>query len=267
MRARDLVRSAPKGGTVETTRVQGHRGLPPAETGPAGYTGATPTPKMVLVVGEDPAAQGSLAELLVRAGYGLMQTTNGSDVLRIVLHYRPDVILLHLTPGGTWILDVLHALQTDAQAHHIPIVVLSASAWPLLTPEATGTCVISHQPLKPRRLLAQLAKLVGQAPAPGETRQEPGPAQENVSLPVTEAAWLSMRSIACWQSAFDASICLVARASQLLADSIRKRDLPWRFCSILQRLTTHFLIKRRQALLSTSPTSGCDVFCRPSSET
>ena len=95
MRARDLVRSAPKGRTVETAFVHGHGALPPAQTGPPGCNGAASTRKMVLVVGEDPAAQGSLAELLVRAGYGLMQTTNGKDVLRMALRYRPDVILVN----------------------------------------------------------------------------------------------------------------------------------------------------------------------------
>jgi CheY-like chemotaxis protein len=126
----------------------------------------TSTCKTVLVVGEDPVAQGNLAELLVRAGYGLMQTTSGSDVLRLALHYRPDVILLNLTLGGTSTLEVLHALQADAQARRIPIVGLSASAWPLLSPEAKGKCVIFRTPLKPRRLLAHLAKLVGEASVP-----------------------------------------------------------------------------------------------------
>ena len=249
MRARDLVRSAPTGGTVETACVQGHGALPPAQAGPCGCPGATPTRKMVLVVGEDAAAQGSLAELLVRAGYGLMQTSHGRDVLRLALRYRPDVILLNLTPGGTSTLDVLRALQADAQACQIPVAVLSASAWPPLTPEVKGTRVILHTPLKPHRLLAHVAKLAEEAPLPGETRQGPGPAQENVSLPAAEAAWLSMRSIACWHSAFDVAIRLVARASQLLADSIRKCDLPSRFCSILKRPTTQFPVKRRSGAL------------------
>ena len=188
MHTRDLVRSAPTGGTVETTHLEAHGALPPAETGPCGGPGATRTRTMVLVVGDDPAAQGGLAELLVRAGYGLMQTTNGRDVLRMAQRYRPDVILLNLTPGGTSTLDVLRALQADAQARHIPTVVLSASDWPPLTPAAKGTRVIFRTPLKPRRLLAHLAKLAAEAPPPGATGQAPGPAHKNVSCPVAASS-------------------------------------------------------------------------------
>ena len=280
MRARDLVRSAPSGGTVETACVHRHEARPLADTGPAGCRGARPTRTMVLVVGDDPAAQGSLAEVLVRAGYGLMQTTTGRDVLRLAQHYRPDVILLNLTPGRTSTLDELRPLQADAQARQIPIIVLSASDWPPpLTPEANGTRVIFHTPVKPRRLLAHLAQLVGETPVPGATGQEPRPAQKNVSFPVAAsspvsasgdrrrrspgrcwvagaarwivagAAWLLARSSVCWRSALDVSICLLARTSWCLADSTRKYALPWRFCSILQSLTTHFLVRRRSGTL------------------
>jgi CheY-like chemotaxis protein len=197
----------------------------------------------VLVVGEDPVAQGSLAELLVRAGYRMMQTTNRRDVLRIALHYRPDAILLNLTPGGTWTLDVLHTLQADAQACRIPIIVLSASASSLLTPEAKGTRVIFHNPFNSRRLLAQVAKLVGEAPVPGEARDGPGPDHNNVSLPGGPSAPVLASGERCrrapgrpWPGAV---------AWWILADATRKRDLPWRFCSILQRLTARFLVKRR----------------------
>src|SRR5919202_6993872 len=75
---------------------------------------------VVLVVDDDPATQGALAELLVRAAYQLMQTTRCCDALRLAAEYQPDAIILDLAQPSA--AGLIHALQASPATQDLPLV-------------------------------------------------------------------------------------------------------------------------------------------------
>lgn len=79
----------------------------------------------VLVVDDDPAAQGRIAELLVRAGYGLMQTTSGRDAPRLARQYRPDLVVVNAELRDSTAAEVVDALRADATTRDIEVLVVS----------------------------------------------------------------------------------------------------------------------------------------------
>ena len=88
---------------------------------------AVADPTTVLVVNTDPASQGQIAEVLVRAGYCLMQTTSGRDAVRLARQYQPDLVLLDLGLMSPSSLDVLESLKADPRTAAIPVLTLRQS--------------------------------------------------------------------------------------------------------------------------------------------
>ena len=62
---------------------------------------------------------------LVRAGYGVIDSGDGEEGLRLAREHVPDVIVLDMMLPKVSGLDVLRALKADVLVKHIPIIVLS----------------------------------------------------------------------------------------------------------------------------------------------
>jgi CheY-like chemotaxis protein len=81
----------------------------------------------VLVIEENAALQGLMADLLDGAGYRVVGPVSLVEGPSLARRARPDVVLLNVgLPGsGGW--EVLAALRDDPATRHIPTVLISAS--------------------------------------------------------------------------------------------------------------------------------------------
>jgi CheY-like chemotaxis protein len=131
---------------------------------PAFDRAANPPPppaQRVLVVDDDPALQALLAEVLVGAGYGLLQTTNGRDGLRLAREHRPSLVLLDLGLPGLPGHEVLRSLRADPATRAIPVIVLSATTEALLPHEARAAAQVLRKPFDVDDLLGRIRREVG----------------------------------------------------------------------------------------------------------
>lgn len=80
----------------------------------------------VLVVEDDEDARARLCATLVRAGWAVMEASNGREALEQVEHQRPELILLDLMMPEVDGFDFLRNLHANPDWHGIPVVVLTA---------------------------------------------------------------------------------------------------------------------------------------------
>jgi CheY-like chemotaxis protein len=94
---------------------------------------APEAPKRILVVEDEVVVRGALCQLLSGRGYEVITAVDGSEALRQVSGFAPDLILLDLglptDPFGGGISDgfgVMQWLRRGQQEKPIPIIVLTA---------------------------------------------------------------------------------------------------------------------------------------------
>ncbi len=80
----------------------------------------------VLVVEDDKDARARLCATLVRAGWSVMEASNGREALEQVARQRPELILLDLMMPEVDGFDFLRNLHANPDWHGIPVVVLTA---------------------------------------------------------------------------------------------------------------------------------------------
>ncbi len=87
---------------------------------------ASATPRVVLVVDDNPGVLDLHCRLVEQAGCRAVAARHGREALEILTHTRPDLILLDLMMpelDGFAVLDALHA---DPQLREIPVIILTA---------------------------------------------------------------------------------------------------------------------------------------------
>jgi CheY-like chemotaxis protein len=84
----------------------------------------TPTTPTVLVVDDDPAVTGFIAEALTREGYRVV-TTVGAQTLHLAVTLHPDVVLLDILMPGMDGIEVSQGLRANPATAEIPIVAIS----------------------------------------------------------------------------------------------------------------------------------------------
>ena len=113
----------------------------------------------VLVVDDDPAIRGLLADLLADAGYAVRQAANGAEALRLAGE-RPQAILLDLAMPGLSGVDVLQRLGADPATRDVPVIVASAYPWALSAGQARRAAEVVWKPFDLPRLLASVARAI-----------------------------------------------------------------------------------------------------------
>jgi CheY-like chemotaxis protein len=121
-----------------------------------GDHGARASGRTVLVVDDDPAIRGLLADLLADAGYAVLQAPNGAEALRLAGE-RPGAILLDLALPGLSGADVLRRLKADPATRDVPVIVASAYPWALSPDQARRAAEVVWKPFDLPRLLASVA--------------------------------------------------------------------------------------------------------------
>lgn len=85
----------------------------------------------VLYIENNPANVRLVERILSRrSGARLILAVNGTEGLQMARQHRPQLILLDLMLPHLGGEEVLRQLQQDASTHEIPVVVVSADAYP-----------------------------------------------------------------------------------------------------------------------------------------
>lgn len=114
--------------------------------------------RTVLVVEDDPAIRGLVAELLDDAGYAVLQTRLGQDGLRLAAEHAPIVLLMNQSLPDMSGLDVLGQLRHQPATRQIPVVLISGRAHQLAD-GASGADRVLPMPFDIDELLAHVEQL------------------------------------------------------------------------------------------------------------
>lgn len=128
-------------------------------------------PKRILVVEDELVVRGALCQMLSGQGYEVITAVDGSEALRQVSGFAPDLILLDLglptDPFGGGISDgfgVMQWLKRGKQEEPIPIIVLTARQDPESRRRAMelGASVYLTKPFKAQELFEAIRMVLGE---------------------------------------------------------------------------------------------------------
>ena len=120
--------------------------------------------RTVLVVEDDPAIRGLIAELLDDAGYTALLTDHGQRGVRLAEDCAPSVVVVNQSLRDMSGLDVLERLRRRRATRHIPVVLISGRTQQL-GDGASGADRILPMPFDIDALLTHVQQLAGGAGA------------------------------------------------------------------------------------------------------
>ena len=86
--------------------------------------------KTVLVVDDEPVLRAIVREVLVEAGYAVVEAADGRAMLALVDRDRPDLVLMDvMMPGGDG-REAYQALRVQPHLPAVPVVMMSAAVHP-----------------------------------------------------------------------------------------------------------------------------------------
>lgn len=120
----------------------------------------------VLVVDDDQDIRRLVMDVLLRAGYRVVEAGDGPSALAAADETRPDLVLLDMTmPGGMDGVAVAREMRTRFAESPIPLVVLSGGRDPADRRRAldAGCSLYLTKPCAPARLRKIVATMLGSA--------------------------------------------------------------------------------------------------------
>ena len=116
--------------------------------------------KNILVVDDQYEHRTLIASLLEPLGFNVGQADSGENCLEVISGFMPDLILMDLSMGGISGIETAHRLRQ--KGHSIPIIVLSANAYPSDHQAAidVGCDSFLSKPLHTSDLLKELESLL-----------------------------------------------------------------------------------------------------------
>jgi DNA-binding response OmpR family regulator len=112
-------------------------------------------------VDNDPAERAALAGHLRRAGYGVMEASDGRDALHLASSHRFDLIVLDARLPRLDALATLRGLRGLPAAASVPVVLLSAGAGDAVDPPVdlldSDMLRLLREPFGPQELTAAIA--------------------------------------------------------------------------------------------------------------
>jgi len=85
-------------------------------------------PKTVLIVEDNELNMKLFHDLLEAQGYGILQTKDGMEALKIAREHRPDLILMDIQLPEVSGLEVTKWLKEDDDLRAIPVIAVTAFA-------------------------------------------------------------------------------------------------------------------------------------------
>ena len=134
-----------------------------------------PTPHHLLVIDDEPFIGRIVRLEFERGPYQVSIAHDGDEGLRF-LRDNPDVdlILLDVNLPARSGLDLLEEMQQDARLRTVPVVVLTAAGQSTTAKraKALGAAAFVTKPFSPKKLLRQVAALLGEPPDGGTAGEE-----------------------------------------------------------------------------------------------
>jgi len=87
-----------------------------------------PQDKTVLVVDDEPNVREYLAQILLDAGFNVLQAGDGSEAMEVIQRQRPDFISLDLVMPKKSGHKLLYELRKDRDLSRIPVLIVTAHA-------------------------------------------------------------------------------------------------------------------------------------------
>jgi two-component system, cell cycle sensor histidine kinase and response regulator CckA len=117
----------------------------------------SPTTGRILLVEDEPALRGVTRRVLERAGYDVMEASNGCDALEVIATQRPDLVLTD------FVMPKMNGRQLQAALAErdptLPVILMSGYIDPdLLRDDRNGPVALLAKPFEPQQLLKAIAK-------------------------------------------------------------------------------------------------------------
>jgi CheY-like chemotaxis protein len=121
------------------------------------------TEPVVLCADDDEDILSLVSLRLERAGYRVVQATNGDDAIAVAREHRPDVAVLDVMMPRRTGYEVLAALRADPALREVKVILLSARVQQTDMDRGidAGADAYLPKPFKAPELVAQVQKLVG----------------------------------------------------------------------------------------------------------
>lgn len=133
-------------------------------------TTATADPQIarILVVDDDPDLRGMIAYKLVRAGFEVIETGDGTNAVEAALACLPNLVILDIMMPGQDGLTACEQLRADPETAEIPVMLLSALAEPDIVRSGVIAGAVHHmsKPFSPESLLRSVQSLLRVHPTP-----------------------------------------------------------------------------------------------------
>lgn len=122
--------------------------------------------RRVLVIDDDEATRRSFCDVLSSAGYETAEAWGAAHAMRLLLSYRPDVVVLDLMlPDGHGI-EISRAMRAIVTTAHTCVVAVTSDSGSasLLDPATFGAEAILLKPVPADVLIDAVARCFGDAP-------------------------------------------------------------------------------------------------------
>ena len=121
--------------------------------------------KRILVVEDQEDNRRIIRDLLMSAGYELIEAVDGEAGVRLAKEQRPDLILMDIQLPGIDGYEATRRIKQNPELRHIPIIVVTSYA---LSGDdqkamAAGSDAYMAKPFSPRQLLATIRKFLPEA--------------------------------------------------------------------------------------------------------
>jgi DNA-binding response OmpR family regulator len=116
----------------------------------------------ILVIEDDQETAEYIKEVLTTAGFDVIHSYTGKDVVKKILLYSPELILLDLTLPDIDGIDLCRELKADFRFQGIPIIMLTArsSTEDKIVGFESGADDYVIKPFEPRELVARIKALL-----------------------------------------------------------------------------------------------------------
>jgi two-component system phosphate regulon response regulator OmpR len=142
--------------------------------------------RRVLVVDDDASCRAAFVDALQSAGYEVGEAWGAAQAMRLILSYRPDVVMLELVlPDGLGI-EVGRAMRAIVTTSRTCVVAVTSAGTSLAfaDPASFGAEAILFKPVTPRALIAAVGRCFGST-TPNEVLTLPS---SGPTAPATEPA-------------------------------------------------------------------------------
>jgi DNA-binding response OmpR family regulator len=123
----------------------------------------TGQPGLILVADDDPDIVALVSAVLRRAGFDVVEASDGAEALELLRTRRPQLAVLDISMPKLDGMEVLQFMRAEPESSAVPVVLLSARAQEADVRDgyAQGASKYVRKPFSPRELVAVVRELLG----------------------------------------------------------------------------------------------------------